>query len=75
MTTQNKAKKILYAASTASHLQNFHEPYIHALRETHNVLTMANGDGVDLPIAFDKSFFSLKNLRSIFQIRKILKRE
>ena len=75
MTAQNKPKKILYAASTASHLRNFHEPYIKELRKNHQVLTMANGDGVDLPIAFDKSFFSLRNLRSIFKIRKILKRE
>jgi hypothetical protein len=31
--TKNKNQKILYAASTASHLQRFHMPYIEALRE------------------------------------------
>ncbi len=68
--------KILYAASTASHLHRFHMPYINALREEHEVLLMAtDGEGIDLPIAFAKSLFSLSNLRSIFKIRKILKRE
>lgn len=50
-------------------------PYIEALRNSAEVTTMATGEGVDLPILFDKHFFSLANLRSIFQIRKILKRE
>ncbi len=68
--------KILYAASTASHLHRFHMPYIQALKEEHEVLLMATeGEGIDLPIAFAKSIFSFSNLRSIFKIRKILKRE
>ncbi len=75
MTKQTDSKKILYAASTASHLENFHKPYIDALRREHTVLTMANGEGVDLPISFAKSFFSLANLRALLQIRRILKRE
>jgi len=73
--TQNKSKKILYAASTASHLCNFHEPYLAKLRRNHTVLTMAEGGGVDLPVPFDKHFFSFTNLKSIFKIRKILKHE
>lgn len=75
MTAKHNPKKILYAASTASHLRNFHEPYLEALRRKHTVLTMADGDGVDLPTVFDKHFFSIKNLKSIFRIRAILKRE
>ncbi len=71
--TQNK--KILYAASTQSHLEHFHQPYIRALKENATVLTMASGDQVDFPIFFDKHFFSFSNLISIFKIRKILKRE
>ena len=75
MSSSSKPKKILYAASTASHLKIFHTPYIEELRKKHTVLTMANGDGVDLPIVFDKRFFSFANLRSLFRIRKILKHE
>ncbi len=36
---------------------------------------MATGDCVDLPVVFDKHFFSFRNLRSIFHIRKILRKE
>ena len=70
-----KNKKILYAASTASHLRQFHMPYIEALRENAEVYLMATGEGVNFPITFAKSYFSLSNLRALFQIRKILKRE
>ena len=70
-----KGKKILYAASTQAHLRRFHMPYIEELRRENEVLLMANGDGADFPIAFQKSMFSLKNLKAIFSIRKILKRE
>ena len=75
MEKMNKPRKILYAASTASHLERFHRPYLKALREQDTVLTMATGVGVDFPILFDKHFFSIPNFRSVFQIRKILKRE
>ncbi len=70
-----KGKKILYAASTESHLKRFHLPYIEELRRENEVCLMANGDRVDYPIAFQKNMFSLKNIKAIFSIRKILKRE
>ncbi|MBQ9784647.1 MAG: glycosyltransferase [Clostridia bacterium] len=71
-----KRRKILYAASTASHLRRFHMPYIERLRETHDVSLMGSrGEGIDFPIDFAKSFFSLSNLRSIGKIRRILKKE
>ncbi len=73
--TQSSNKKILYAASTASHLERFHKPYLEALSKEHTVLTMATGEGVDLPILFDKHFFSFSNWKSIWKIRKILKKE
>lgn len=72
---KSERKKILYAASTASHLRRFHQPYIEALKEDADVMTMATGEGVDLPVRFDKHFFSVANLRSFLKIRKILKRE
>lgn len=67
--------KILYVASTASHINRFHSPYLTALAEYAEVRTMATGEGVDFPILFDKHFFSLSNFYSILKIRKILKRE
>ncbi len=71
-----KRDKILYAASTASHLRRFHQLYIKALREAHEVQLMATeGEGIDHPIGFAKSFFSPSNFGAIFKIRKILKKE
>ena len=71
-----KKAKLLYAASTAQHLCRFHQPYIRELRREHDVYLMATeGEGIDFPIPFAKSFFSPQNLRSVWQIRKILKRE
>ena len=70
-----KPKKLLYAASTESHLRRFHMPYIDSLKKEVEVKTMATGDAVDFPILFDKHFFSIANLRSIARIRKILRRE
>lgn len=70
-----KRSKILYAASTASHLRRFHMPYIEALSNNAEVVTMANGEGVNLCVPFAKSFFSPSNFKCIFQIRKILKQE
>jgi glycosyltransferase EpsD len=70
-----KNKKILYAASTATHLRRFHMPYVEALKKDADVFLMATGEGVDFPVLFDKHYFSFANLRSLFAIRKILKRE
>ena len=68
-------KRILYVASTKSHLDRFHQPYLERLRTECNVYTMANGEGVDFKIAFQKRFFSLKNLWAIWSIRRIFHRE
>ena len=66
-------RRILYVASTASHLCRFHQPYIEALKTEFDVFTMANGEGVDYEIPFQKRFFSLQNLRAIRSIRKVLR--
>ena len=68
-------KRLLYVASTESHLVRFHQPYIKELRREFEVFTMANGEGMDFNIPYQKSFFGLKNLKSIWLIRRILKRE
>ena len=68
--------RILYAASTMSHINNFHTDYIEALRaEGHEVLVMARGEGADFDIPFEKSMFSHKNLKCVKEIRAILKKE
>lgn len=65
--------KILYVASTMSHINNFHQPYIRALRsEGHEVLTMAKGAGADYDIPFVKKLFSHGNAECRRQIKKIV---
>lgn len=71
-----RRSKILYAASTVSHLDRFHVPYLEALRKEHDVYLMAtDAPGIDFPLAFDKKFFSVANFRAIGRIREILKQE
>ena len=70
-----KRPKILYAASTQSHLVRFHQPYVDALRESCDVMLMANGQDVDFPVGFEKSLFSPANLGAVLRIRRVLKRE
>lgn len=71
-----KGKKILYAASTMSHIGNFHTDYIKALRDAGcDVKVMANGEGADFNIPFEKKIISLKNIACRRRISKILKEE
>lgn len=68
--------KILYAASTASHLNAFHGRYISALKdEGHEVRTMASGEGVDYDIPFEKKMLSFANSKCRKRIREILREE
>ena len=68
--------KILYTASTYSHIKNFHLPYIEALRcEGNEVLVMARGEGADFDIPFEKKLLSSKNTKCRKMIREIMKRE
>jgi hypothetical protein len=65
--------KILYVASTIGHINNFHLPYIERLRaEGHTVSVMANGEGADHNIPFEKRVLSLRNLFLKGKIRKII---
>ncbi|MBQ3017095.1 MAG: undecaprenyl-phosphate glucose phosphotransferase [Clostridia bacterium] len=74
--TKNRNQKILYAASTAGHLYDFHIPYIEGLRsEGHTVMTMARGEGVDYNIPFEKKMFSKQNKLCRRMIREIVERE
>lgn len=68
-------KKILYVASTATHLRRFHEPYIAALREDYDVFTLADGEGVDFPVSISKKLLTLRHASSVHRIRKICRSE
>lgn len=68
--------KILYAASTMSHINNFHLEYIDALRrDGYVVKVMANGQDADYGIPFEKKFISSSNAACRVEIRKILEKE
>ncbi len=67
-------KRILYVASTQSHINNFHTDYIKALeKDGHEVTVMANGEGADIEIPFEKKFFSKKNTEARRIIRRAVK--
>ena len=68
--------KILYVASTYSHIKSFHLEYIKALRAAgHEVLIMANGSEADYNIPFEKRIFSRRNSVCRKEISKIVKEE
>lgn len=68
--------KILYVASTLSHIKSFHMPYIEALRsEGHTVLIMAKGEGADFNIPFRKKILSSQNRKCRKMIKEILAKE
>ncbi len=67
-------KKILYAASSMRHINNFHLDYIKSLRDMgHTVKVMASGEGADFDIPFEKKLFSPKNTACRKKIREIIK--
>ncbi|MBQ7353352.1 MAG: glycosyltransferase [Clostridia bacterium] len=66
--------KILVVASSMVHINNFHLPYIDALKENgHDVYVMANGEGADFNIPFKKRALSLENYKLSKKIRQIIK--
>ena len=82
LANQKKAKKvtlvskILYAASNMEHINNFHLPYISALREDgHEVKVMAHGEGADYDIPFEKKHLSWQNLKNRKLIKNIILKE
>ncbi|OPJ59545.1 glycosyltransferase [Clostridium chromiireducens] len=77
-------KKILFVASTLSHIENFHTPYlnefnkqgyvVHVMGKPNNKAEILYADKI-LPIAFEKNMFSVKNIVIAFKISKIIKAE
>lgn len=76
-------KKVLYVASTNSHLLNFHLPYIKYLSENgYEVISAGSRENIPIPhcaksvyIPFRKSIFSLGNIGCVFRLRKLIKQE
>lgn len=76
------SKKILYCASTLSHLKNFHSPYLKAFQEQQLEVWIASDSCEKIPyidhsvqIPFCKSFLSLQNIKAIWIARKLLLKE
>ncbi|MCM1054449.1 MAG: glycosyltransferase [Bacteroides sp.] len=74
-------KKILMLASEASHFKNFHIPYINKLvQEGDKVFTASNGSleaegAAHILIPFKKKLISLGNIRVIFKLAGLMRRE
>ncbi|MFW2489251.1 glycosyltransferase [Clostridium chromiireducens] len=77
-------KKILFVASTLSHIENFHTPYlnefnkqeyvVHVMGKPNNKAEILYADKI-IPIAFEKNMFSVKNFAIAFKIAKTIKAE
>ncbi len=74
--------KLLFCASTTSHIRNFHLPYIKALAEKGYEVWVATNSNEPIPYVkgvvafpFQKSLFSFKNVIAIFKLRRFIKSE
>lgn len=77
-------KKILFVASTLSHIENFHIPYleqfkkqgyiVHIMGKPNNKSDILYADKI-MPISFEKNMFSIKNFIISFKIAKIIQAE
>lgn len=74
--------KILFCASTASHIRNFHIPYIKSLSEEGYEVCVATNSDDPIPYAkhtvafpIKKSLFSFSNIIAIFKFVEFLKKE
>ena len=72
--------RILFTASTFSHIVNFHRPYLQAFRDLGwEVVVACGGREMDIPeadrlvvIPFEKSITSPKNANAVLHLRKLL---
>lgn len=75
-------KKILFVASTLSHIENFHLPYlerfknqgyiVHVMGRANNKFEILYTDQI-LSIPFEKNMFSFKNFIIAFKIAKVIR--
>lgn len=75
-------KKMLFCASTSSHIQNFHLPYIKAFHEQGYEVHVLGNKNVDIPFAdkvfalnFEKSLLSFQNIKVFLKIKTLLRQE
>ncbi len=75
-------KKVLFCASTLSHITSFHLPYLQAFAQQGWEVWVAANETGPIPCAshvvalpFTKRFFSPQNIRAIFAARKLLKEQ
>lgn len=75
-------KKILFCASTISHIRNFHLPYVKTFHEKGYEVWVAANKAEEIPYVnhamafpFTKSILSFYNIISVFKLRKLLMRE
>lgn len=73
-------KKILFCASTISHINNFHLPYLKAFHEQGYEVWVAANKSESVPYAdhvvalpLSKKLMSFQNVRAIFAAKKLLK--
>ena len=77
------SRKVLFTASTYSHIRHFHLPYLQAFQEKGWEVHVACGDapecipGADRSICLDfkKQMFSPRNFLAAWQLRKVIKKE
>jgi glycosyltransferase EpsD len=74
-------KKILYCASTSSHILNFHIPYLRLFHELGWQVDVAAGTDAYIPFAdnvfvlpLKKRLLALGNIKSIYEIYRILRK-
>lgn len=75
-------KKVLFCASTTSHILNFHLPYLKAFQERGYEVHVLGNKQTAVPFAdkvlalqFEKSLLSFQNIKIFFQLRKLLRTE
>jgi glycosyltransferase EpsD len=75
-------KKILFCASTISHIKNFHLPYLKAFHEQGYEVWVAANKSESVPYAdhvvalpLSKKLLSYKNIKAIFTAKKFLKEQ
>lgn len=75
-------EKILYCASTASHLCNFHLPYMKGLQTMGYHVTACINAPCNIPFAdevkvvpFHKQITSMENIKNIFRVYRFLRQE
>lgn len=76
-------EKILYVASSFGHLASFHQPYLQWFaRQGYQVHAAAGGTPCDLegvsryiPLPFEKSMFSPKNLAALWALYRLMRTE